>query len=139
MGKLLKALMVMMGAGCAAIGVFHFALGTKATPGEESANSTVDSRERYFAAHFFGYGLAWLWAARQQPVPARAVRWLAGIFHLGAAGRLLSIGTRGRPHWFQQILTGIEVFLPPVFYLLANADEKEKARRAEPTAESSAG
>jgi Domain of unknown function (DUF4345) len=107
-----------------AIGVFHFALGVASVPGEAGAGATVDSRERYYGAIFAGYGLAWIWVARQRPVPAAAVRWLAGIFLLGAVGRAISLVLVGVPQWFQVVLMIVEVLLPPIFFWLAAADEK---------------
>lgn len=120
----LRRLSMLLGVACTVIGVFHLGLGIRSVPGEGLANATVDSRERYYGAIFIGYGLAWVWTARQRPVPARAVRFLAGIFLLGAVGRVISVVERGWPHWFQTVLTGIELALPPVFFWLAAADER---------------
>lgn len=78
-------------------------------------------------AAFVGYGLAWLWAARQRPVPARAVRWLVGVFLLGGVGRLLSLAVHGWPQWFQIALAVIELGLPPVFFWLADAEEQVRS------------
>ncbi|MBB4921430.1 hypothetical protein FHR34_000423 [Kitasatospora kifunensis] len=111
-----------------AIGLFHMALGNGAVPGEGSAGTTVDSLNRFFGAIFAGYGLAWLWAARQSPIPATAVRGLAGVFLLGAFGRLLSIAVHGWPQWFQVVLTAIELVMPPLYFWLADADEKAGSR-----------
>lgn len=94
MARWLRWLSLAMGVACAAIGVFHFTLGIMSVPGEGLAGATVDSRERFYGAIFFGYGAAWLWAARQVPIPALAVRWLAGIFLAGGIGRLFSVGDR---------------------------------------------
>lgn len=129
MARLLYWLALIMGVVCAAIGVFHFALGIDSVPGEGATGATVDSRERFYGALFLGYGLAWIWAARQSPIPSTVVRWLTGIFLLGAAGRLLSMLVHGQPHWFQVVLTVVELVLPPVFFWLASADEKAKAVR----------
>lgn len=52
------------------------------------------------------------------------MRWLAGVFLLGGMGRLLSLAVDGWPHWFQIVLTAIELGLPPVFFWLAAADER---------------
>lgn len=68
-----------------------------------------------------------MWAARQRPVPASAVRWLAGIFLLGALGRVISLVLMGPPQWFQVVLTVIEIVLPPLFFWLAPADERSAA------------
>ncbi|MEV5970472.1 DUF4345 domain-containing protein [Streptomyces sp. NPDC051921] len=124
MARALRTLTQLMGWACVVIGLFHLTLGNAALPGAGSAGPTVDSWGRFMGAAFVGYGLAWLWAARQRPIPPRAVRWLAGVFLLGGAGRLLSLATYGRPHWFQIALTVIELGLPPVFFWLADAEER---------------
>ncbi|EYT81427.1 hypothetical protein CF54_19590 [Streptomyces sp. Tu 6176] len=125
MARTLRVLTRLMGWACVAIGLYHVALGNAAIPGAGSAGATVDSWGRFMGSSFVGYGLAWLWAARQRPIPAQAVRWLAGVFLLGGAGRLLSLAVDGRPHWFQLVLTVPELGLPPVFFWLAAADERE--------------
>ncbi|MFF3276593.1 DUF4345 domain-containing protein [Streptomyces chrestomyceticus] len=124
MDRVLRVLTQLMGWACAAIGLFHVALGNAAIPGAGSAGATVDSWGRFMGAVFVGYGLAWLWAARQRPIPARAVRWLAGIFLLGGVGRLLSLAVHGWPQWFQIVLAVIEIALPPVLVWLADAEER---------------
>ncbi|WP_206506888.1 DUF4345 domain-containing protein [Streptomyces chrestomyceticus] len=124
MARVLRVLTQLMGWACAAIGLFHVALGNAAIPGAGSAGATVDSWGRFMGAVFVGYGLAWLWAARQRPIPARAVRWLAGIFLLGGVGRLLSLAVHGWPQWFQIVLAVIEIALPPVLVWLADAEER---------------
>ncbi|MEU2790030.1 DUF4345 domain-containing protein [Streptomyces sp. NPDC007100] len=128
MAGLLKWLVLTMGGVCAAIGVVHLALGVDSVPGEGAAGATVDSRERFYGAIFLGYGLAWIWAARQSPIPATAVRWLAFVLLLGGIGRLLSMAVHGRPHWFQVALTVTEFVLPPVYFWLSGAAEKEQCR-----------
>ncbi|WP_433515178.1 DUF4345 domain-containing protein [Nonomuraea sp. CA-143628] len=124
MAKVLRILTQLMGWSCVAIGLFHVALGNTAIPGAGSAGATVDSWGRFMGASFAGYGLAWLWAARQRPIPARVVRWLAGVFLLGGVGRLLSLAVYGWPQWFQIALAVIELGLPPVFFWLADAEER---------------
>ncbi|MEW2293030.1 DUF4345 domain-containing protein [Streptomyces sp. NPDC006743] len=124
MATALRLLTRLTGWACVAIGLFHVALGNAAIPGAGSAGTTVDSWGRFMGASFAGYGLAWLWAARQRPIPAQAVRWLAAVFLLGGAGRLLSLALHGPPHWFQIPLTVIELTLPPVFFWLAAAEER---------------
>lgn len=124
MARFLRILTPLMGWACVAIGLFHVALGNAAIPGAGSAGTTVDSWGRFMGAAFVGYGLAWLWAARQHPIPARAVRWLAGVFLLGGVGRVLSLAVHGWPQWFQIVLAVIELGLPPVFFWLADAEER---------------
>ncbi|MBL1087829.1 MULTISPECIES: DUF4345 domain-containing protein [Streptomyces] len=131
MDRVLRWLVWAMGIACVAIGAFHLVLGIASVPGEGTAGATVDSRERFYNAVFLGYGLAWIWAARQSPVPAKAVRALAGIFLLGGIGRLLSLAVHGPPQWFQVPLTVLELVLPPVYFWLADADERTRAATAE--------
>lgn len=106
------------GAACVGIGVVHLLAGTASVPGEGLADATVDSRERFYGAIFAGYGLTWVWAARQAPADERPLRVLAGVFLAGGLGRLLSWKVEGRPHGFQLVLTAIELTLP-VPYLLS--------------------
>ncbi|MDI3406242.1 DUF4345 domain-containing protein [Streptomyces cavernicola] len=129
----LKGLALLMGYACVAIGLFHVVLGIASVPGEESAGATVDSRERFYNAIFLGYGLSWLWVARQSPIPAKLVHALTAVFLLGGIGRLLSIAVHGLPHWWQLPLTALELLLPPVYFWLASADERATAART-PTA-----
>ncbi|MFJ8209061.1 DUF4345 domain-containing protein [Streptomyces sp. NPDC096033] len=122
--KVLRGLTLTMGYACVAIGLFHVLLGNAAVPGAGAAGATVDSLGRFLGATFAGYGLAWLWAARQSPIPATVVRWLAGVFLLGALGRLLSIAVHGWPHGFQVALGALELVLSPLFLWLADAEER---------------
>lgn len=132
MARTLRVLVQLMGWACVAIGLFHVLLGNAAIPGAGGAGVTVDSWGRFMGAGFAGYGLAWLWAARQRPIPAAAVRVLAGVLLLGAAGRLLSLARYGWPQWFQIVLTVIELVLPPVCFLLADAEERVASAHAAP-------
>ncbi|WP_433384369.1 DUF4345 domain-containing protein [Actinoplanes sp. CA-142083] len=122
MERVLKWLAVAMGVACAGIGLYHVVLGIGSVPGEGTADTiagvTVDSRERFYNAIFFGYGVAWLWVARQSPIPRSIVRWLAAFMFLGGIGRLLSLAVYGAPHWFQIPLTVIELVLPPLIVAL---------------------
>jgi Domain of unknown function (DUF4345) len=103
-------------------------LGIGSVPGEGTGASptgvTVDSRERFYNAIFIGYGLAWLWVARQRPIPATVVRWLAGLLLLGGVGRVISVAWYGWPHGFQVALGVVELTVPLVYFWLATADEK---------------
>ncbi|MFE9411098.1 DUF4345 domain-containing protein [Streptomyces sp. NPDC006704] len=137
MARLLKWLSWAMGIADVAIGATHLVFGMRTVPGAGSPGPTVDSLMRFFAAIFLGYGLAWIWVARQSPIPSKAVRLLAGVFFLGGASRLVSWAALGRPDWFQLVLMGVELGLPPLYFWLAPADERAAAarlRKAEVTA-----
>ncbi|MFE0464452.1 DUF4345 domain-containing protein [Kitasatospora sp. NPDC058965] len=127
MARALRLLVWTMGVACLLIGLEHMALGNAAVPGAGSAGPTMDSLGRFFGAVFAGYGLAWIRAGRQRPIPATAVRRLAGVFLLGGAGRLLSLAVVGWPNWFQVPLTVLELGLPPVYFWLAGAEERAVA------------
>jgi hypothetical protein len=122
--KTLRWLAWAMGVACLTIGLYHLVGGLDSVPGEAGAGATVDSRERFYNAIFLGFGLAWIWAARRQPLPLTAIRWLSGIFLLGGLGRLLSMAVHGQPHWFQIPLIVLEIVLPPVFFWLASGRAK---------------
>jgi hypothetical protein len=131
-GRHLKDRAGFTGLSCVAIGIYHFALGTASVPGATDANATVDSRERFYSAYFAGYGLAWLGAARSSPIRATQIRLLAGLMLVSAVGRVISLVSSGRPHWFQEVLTAVEFVVPAAFFeltkaRLATADEKEFA------------
>jgi hypothetical protein len=125
--RYLRNLAGITGLSCVTIGMYHFALGTASVPGATNANATVDSRERFYSAYFAGYGLAWLGAARRCPIRAAEIRLLAGLMLVSALGRVISLVHNGRPHWFQEVLTAVEVVVPAAFLKLATADEKESA------------
>jgi hypothetical protein len=80
-------LVMATGVACAATGAYRVVLGIGSVPGDGTADTlagiTVDGRERFYNAIFFGYGVAWIWAARRPAIPATAVRWLAGVMFLG--------------------------------------------------------
>ncbi|WP_369356878.1 DUF4345 domain-containing protein [Streptomyces sp. cg2] len=130
MARTLRVLAWVMGIACVAIGLFHVVAGMSAIPGAGDSDATVDSFGRFMGAIFAGYGLAWLWAARRMPIPAVAVRLLTGVFLLGGLSRVLSIAVAGWPDGFQVVLMAIELGLPPVYFWLADADERATPARA---------
>lgn len=120
------AALVGLGDGCGMLGDRRRApgIGVGSVPGEVLAGATVGSRERYYGAILLGCALAWVWAARQSPIPVTLVRFLTVIFLLGAVGRIISILDEGWPQWFQVVLTRIEIVLPPVFFALTRHTDR---------------
>jgi hypothetical protein len=117
-----RRLSMLTGASCVAIGAYHLAFGVASVPGETDANATVDSRERFYAVFFGAYGLAWLRAARRDPVPVGEVRALSALLAAGGGARVVSLVTKGSPHWFQNVLTAVEFALPAAFFAMTRRD-----------------
>lgn len=127
--RCLRNLAACTGVSCIAIAAYHFVLGTASVPRTTDANTTVDSRERFYSAYFAGYGFAWMRATRKSPIRAADVGPLAGVMLLSGIGQVISLVHNGRPHWFQEVLTAIEFIVPAVFFGLAGAEEKPAATR----------
>jgi hypothetical protein len=51
---------------------------------------------------------------------------------LSAVGRLISLVHNDRPHWFQEVLTGIEFVVPAVFFGIAEAEERPSESELNP-------
>jgi hypothetical protein len=49
---------------------------------------------------------------------------------VSAIGRLISLVHNGRPHWFQEVLTAIEVVVPAVFFGISDTDEQAQLQFA---------
>jgi uncharacterized membrane protein HdeD (DUF308 family) len=129
----LRWLALVMGVACVVIGLVHLLWGISSVPGEESAGATVDSRERFYNAIFAGYGVAWIWAACRPDHSHSVIRWLAGIFLLGGVARLLSRAVWGQPHWFQVVLTAIELALPAVLVWLSRGAARKAPQHRTPS------
>ena len=109
---------------CIVIGLAHVVLGTGAAPGIGDANATGESEDRFYGAVFVGYGVAWLWGAMQDPLPARLFRFLAAIMVLGGIGRIIAFAAEGRPHQLLIGLTVVEFVFPALVFFLASKPRK---------------
>lgn len=88
------------------------------------ANATAESGDRFYGAVFVGCGVAWLWGAMQDPLPAKLFRFLAAIMLLGGMGRVIAFAAEGRPHQMFIGLTVVEFVFPAlVFFLASNRDK----------------
>lgn len=72
----------------------------------------------------------WVWAARQDPVEIRLIRFLAVVMFVGGLGRLASMVVLEVPHPFFIGLTALELVLPPL--VLASAAAFERVTRPTP-------
>ena len=123
MNNALTWLALVAGVVCIGIGLAPVVFGTGAAPGIGDANATAESGDRFYGAVFVGYGVAWLWGAMQDPLPAKLFRFLAAIMLLGGMGRVIAFAAEGRPHQMFIGLTVVEfVFPAPVFFLASNGE-----------------
>jgi hypothetical protein len=124
LARYLKPTATSMGVACTAIGANHALLGLRSVIGAQSANDNIDldSQERFYGGMFAGYGLAWLWAARQAPIPVAPVRFLSAVMAMGGVARVISMIERGRPQPFYVALTAIEFVAPAVLVAMVAAE-----------------
>src|SRR5665811_1699313 len=88
-----------------------------------ASKALAESGDRFYGAVFVGCGVAWLWGAMQDPLPAKLFRFLAAIMLLGGMGRVIAFAAEGRPHQMFIGLTVVEfVFPAPVFFLASNRE-----------------
>lgn len=127
--RALRMLATATGAACTGIGIMHAILGARSVVGLTDTGATEDSQERFYGSIFAGYGIAWLYAARQQPVSPQTVRWLAATMAAGGGSRLLGLLRSGRPHPFWLVMTGVEFVVPAgaLWLLDTTAPEQQPA------------
>lgn len=124
MAKALKYLALLTGVVCTAIGLYHVIGGAPTVIGGGEINASTDSQERFFGGLFAVYGLAWIWVARLQPIPAIAIRLLSAALFAGGIGRIVSLVDRGQPHPFWIAMLVVEIVFPAIFFAISSADEK---------------
>lgn len=110
--------LIVFGAVCAGIGAAHVFSGTASVIGGTAVNATLDSEFRFYAVLFLAFGLAFIWCARDVAGRAPAITVLGAIFFAGGLARLVSWAVMGPPHWFFQLMTLVELVIPPVNFLL---------------------
>ena len=115
------------------IAAAHFVFGSRAIPGANVVNATVDSEDRFYAIIFAGYGLALFHAARSVVQRAKLVRFLAGLFFAGACGRIASWASAGPPNLFFKAMLTLELTLPLVIWTLQARLAREAALTADGT------
>lgn len=106
---------------CIGIGLAHVFIGPDvAVPAGGNPTPTAESEDRFYGAIFVGYGIAWIWASLQDPLPAKLFVFLSAIMLLGGVGRVLAVAADGRPHQFFIGLAVVEYVFPVlVFFLIA--------------------
>ncbi|MGP0089562.1 MAG: DUF4345 domain-containing protein [Xanthobacteraceae bacterium] len=118
MRSALQAILIIGGIAAVLIASGHIALGPAFIPGSVPVNPTMDSEDRFYATIFLGFGVTLLWCAGSIEHRAQVIRFLVSLFFLGGCARLISIIFVGPPNPFFQIMTALELLLPPAIWLL---------------------
>ena len=118
MDKALKPLALLTGAACVLIGIAHFFLGARIVAGGGDFTPSIDSQEHFYGVIFAGYGLAYIRAARQDPIQAPLIRFLATLMMVGGIGRIISWIDQGKPHAMWIGLGAVEFVVPALFFWL---------------------
>lgn len=119
--RALRMLATATGAACTGIGAVHAVVGARSVIGLTDAGATEDSQERFYGSIFAGYGVAWLYAAREQRVSPQTVRWLAATMAAGGGARVLGMFRSGRPHPFWLVMAAVEFVVPAAAWWLLDA------------------
>ena len=88
--------------------------GTAAIPAAGSPGPNVDSELRFYAAWYVAGGVALLRVARRPESEAAVLHLVCAALLLGAAGRVVSWASTGRPSMAFVVLLAIEVAIPLV-------------------------
>jgi hypothetical protein len=115
--RLLAVLAALFGLVCTAIALAHLALGPNSIPGSIPVNATMDSEDRFYATLFLGFGIAMMWSSRDLRARANIFKALMAIFFVGGIARIVSILTVGPPIPFFQVMTVLELLIPPLAWL----------------------
>lgn len=122
-----RLLATAMGASCAGIGVVHSLTGASSVIGLDNAGPDEDSQERFYGGMFAVYGLAWLHAARTEPIDFDEVKWLAAAMTVGGLARVTGLAAGRRPHRFWQAMTVVELTVPGMIVWLLHPSRRDPA------------
>jgi hypothetical protein len=114
------------------IALGHIMLGPAFIPGAVPVNATMDSEDRFYAAIFLGFGVTLIWCAGSVERRAQVIRFLVSLFFLGGCARLISIVFVGPPNLFFQVMTALELLLPPAIWLLLATVERRTRTAGQP-------
>lgn len=124
MAAIFRPLVFSIGAICVVIGLVDVMLGLSWVPDTGDYTASLDGHVRFFGAVFAGYGAIWIWAARQDPVAVRAVRFLALVMFVGGLGRTASMVVHEVPHPLFIGLAVVELVVPPLVLVLASGYQR---------------
>jgi len=125
MTRLLHLTLFIFGVICCAIATAHMLLGLSWVPDAGNFTATLDSEDRFYAALFFGFGIAMIWSARDLLSRRKILGFLLGLFFLGGLARILSVLAIGWPHPMFIVLGALELILPPILWYWSGVATRE--------------
>ena len=112
--RLVRALLVAVGAVATGTGTSVALRGTAAIPGGAPTVASNDSVLRFYAVWWAAQGPAAWSLARDPGLDERRVRTLCVTTFLGGLARTAAMRTSGRPHPLFRALAVVELVVPPV-------------------------
>jgi hypothetical protein len=94
-------------------GLHTVAAGARSIAGEDTANASVESELRFYAAFYVAYGLAAIRVAPRADRDSAAVQALAAALFFAGLARASGWLAVGRPHPLHRVLLVIELAAPP--------------------------
>jgi Domain of unknown function (DUF4345) len=96
-----------------AAGLHTVIAGARSIAGQDTANPSLESELRFYAAFYVAYGVIALRVAPRADRDAAAVRALAAVLFVAGLARGGGWLKVGRPHGLQRVLLVIELAAPP--------------------------
>lgn len=125
--KTLRLLGWLAGITLIAVGVSRLLFSMAAVPGGGPVNPTVDSESRAAGPLLIAFGLAYIWAMRQSPIPSALLRLLAATMALLAVARVISMIETGMPHWVFTAFAVLEFAAAAVTYWYSTLTDDRSA------------
>jgi Domain of unknown function (DUF4345) len=119
--RALSLFTALFGLVCTGIALTHLAIGPLSIPGSIPVNATMDSEDRFYATLFLGFGLAAVWSSRDLRSRNGLFVTLMAVFFVGGLARIVSFIMAGPPNDFFEVMTVLELVIPPASWLWLNA------------------
>jgi hypothetical protein len=120
--RTLKVLGWVAGISLIALGIGRMLFSVATIPGGGAVNPTIDTETRAGGALLIAFGVAYVWAVRQSPIPSALLRFLAIAMALLAVSRVISIVAAGMPHWIFVVSTVVEFAAAALTYWYSTMD-----------------
>jgi len=119
--RALSLFTALFGLVCAGIALVHLAIGPLSIPGSIPVNATMDSEDRFYATLFLGFGLAAAWTSCDLRSRNGLFLTLMAVFFVGGLARIVSFIMAGPPNAFFEVMTILELVIPPASWLWLKA------------------